>query len=383
VLIYAFERILLQWPVVPEVFMRFVPLLTALLVCAVTYMAIMERDLLFSYAGVARAQTEEAPKEVALEDKPAVTVVALQSQQQPVARGIVLRGQTEASRAVDAKSEATGLVISQPIRKGTNVNKGQLLCKLDPGTLEASLTEAKARLAEAEAKNAVSSSLVSKGYASETQAIGRKAALEGAEAALKRIQKQIEKLEITAPFAGLLESDTAEFGALLLPGAPCATVIALDPIKLVGFATEQQVSRISVGSPAGARLVDNTELSGQVTFISRRADKQTRTFRVEITVPNADLAIRDGSTAEIYIALAGDQGHLLPQSSLTLDDTGRLGVRTAIDGKAKFFPVAIINDSPDGVWVTGLPPKIDVIVVGQEYVVDGRRVAVTYEKDPS
>ncbi len=363
--------------------MRFVPLLTALLVCAVTYMAIMERDLLLSFAGVARAQTPQAPKELALEDKPPVTVVVLKSTQQPVARGIVLRGKTEASRAVDAKSEATGLVISQPIRKGTDVKKGQLLCKLDPGTLEASLAEAKARLAEARANNTVSTSLVAKGYASETQAIARKAALESAEAALKRIQKQIEKLEIRAPFAGLLESDTAEFGALLLPGSPCATVIALDPIKLVGFATEQQVSRISVNSPAGARLVNGQELQGNVTFISRRADSLTRTFRVEVTVPNHEKKIRDGSTAEIFIALAGDQGHLLPQSALTLDDSGRLGIRAAIDGKAKFFPVTIINDSPQGVWVTGLPAQIDVIVIGQEYVVDGRRVAVTYEDDAS
>ena len=363
--------------------LRFVPALTALLVCVVTYLAIMERDLLLGYAGVTPAKKQVTATEQTLEEIPAVSVVVLKSTQQPVARGIILRGQTEAFRLVQAKSEANGLVISKPLRKGSLVAEGELLCLLDPGALEASMAEAKARLAEAKAKNAVSTKLVAKGYASETSAIARVAALESAQAALKRTQSLVEKLEITAPFSGLLESDTAEFGALLQPGAPCATIISLDPIKLIGFATEQQVSRISVGGLAGAKLISGKELIGKLTFISRRADRLTRTFRVEVTVPNPDLSVRDGSTAEIFIALDGDQGHLLPQSALTLDDAGRLGIRAALDGQAKFFPVTIINDSAEGVWVTGLPAIVDVIVVGQEFVVDGRRLTTTYRKDAS
>lgn len=363
--------------------MRIVPVLTAVLVCIVTYLAIMERGMLLSYAGVAPVTAQEKPAQTALENKPPVSVVVLKSHQQPVARGIILRGQTRASRVVDAKAETSGLVVSHPLRKGTTVEKGQLLCQLDPGTLEASLAEARARLAEARANNAVSASLVAKGYASETTAISRLAALKSAQASLKRIQKQIEKLKITAPFSGLLESDTAEFGALLQPGANCATIIALDPIKLVGFATEQQVARISIGSMAGARLVGGQEISGRVSFVSKRADPLTRTYQIEITVPNPDQKIRDGASAEIFIALEGEQGHLLPQSALTLDDAGRLGIRAALDGKAKFYPVSIINDSAEGVWVTGLPETLDVIVIGQEYVIDGRRVTAVYQKDAS
>jgi len=367
----------------PVTTMRFVPILTAILVCFVTYLAIMERDILLSYAGVPPAEAQEAKVMQALEDKPAVSVLAIKSFEQPVARGIVLRGQTEASRVLEAKAEATGLVISQPLRKGTMVTKGTLLCQLDPGTLEASMAEAKARLDEAKANNAVSVSLVAKGYASETQAIARVAALESAQAAMKRTQKQIDKLNIVAPFSGLLESDTAEFGALMQPGSPCATIISLSPIKLVGFATEQQVSHISIGGLAGARLIGGIEVAGKLSFISRRADPLTRTFRVEVTVPNPDLKIRDGSTAEIFIALDGEKGHLLPQSALTLDDIGRLGVRAVKQGKALFYPITIINDSREGVWVTGLPAETHVIVVGQEFVIDGRRVSVSYKDDAS
>jgi multidrug efflux system membrane fusion protein len=120
---------------------------------------------------------------------------------------------------------------------------------------------------------------------------------------------------------------------------------------------------------------------GEVTFLSRSADPETRTFRVEIEVPNADLAIRDGQTAEIAIASAGVNAHLIPQSAMTLNDDGTLGVRM-VDGDdiVAFAPVTIMRDTMQGVWVTGLPDTADVIVVGQEYVTAGVKVAPTWEE---
>lgn len=187
------------------------------------------------------------------------------------------------------------------------------------------------------------------------------------------------RLNITAPFAGLLESDTAELGSLLQPGALCATVIQLDPIKLVGFVSEADVARVTLGADARARLVNRQEVTGAVTFVARSADPETRTFRVEVAVPNADLALRDGQTAEIMIASEGTPAHLLPQSALTLNDEGTLGVRiVTAENTAGFIPVALMRDTADGVWVAGLPQAADVIVIGQEYVVAGVPVRASY-----
>jgi multidrug efflux system membrane fusion protein len=60
---------------------------------------------------------------------------------------------------------------------------------------------------------------------------------------------------------------------------------------------------------------------------------------------------------------------------LTLDDDGRIGVRVAESGVARFYPITIIREEVDGVWVGGLPDSASVIVVGQEFVRDGRAVA--------
>jgi len=360
--------------------MRILPILTSILVALALYAIIMERDALVSYAGsgsdTTTGEQAEAPVVISKKDAP-VSVVAITSIAQDIESGIVLRGRTESARNVTVRSEINGLVISEPLRKGIFVDKDQVLCELDTGTRNAQLAEAKARLAEAEANNTAAASLSQKGFTSETAAIGRLAQLESAMAMVEQAEKELSRLQIRAPFSGLLESDTAELGELLQPGSPCATVIALDPIKLVGFVPESGISKMNLGATAGARLVTGEELRGFLTFLSRSADPLTRTFRVEVTVPNKDQSIRDGATAEIYIAFEGDKAHLLPQAALTLNDDGEIGVRAAVGDVARFMAVDIIRDTAEGILVAGLPDSLDVIVVGQEYVIDGRTIAVT------
>ena len=197
---------------------------------------------------------------------------------------------------------------------------------------------------------------------------------------MTRAQEEIDRLTIMAPFAGYLETDTAELGSLLQPGSPCARIIQLDPIKLVVFVPEAQVDRVTVGAMAGARLASGRDVMGEVSFVSRSADERTRTFRVEITVPNADVTIRDGQTADILIRSEGIPAHLLPASAMTLDDNGTLGLRIVTDGVVQFVPVRMLRDTANGVWLTGLAETADVIVVGQEFVTDGVVVRVSYDE---
>lgn len=207
------------------------------------------------------------------------------------------------------------------------------------------------------------------------------AGVRAAEATVTRAEEDITQLTIHAPFSGLLEADTAELGSLMQPGVVCATIIQLDPIKLVGFVPEAQVDRIRVGATAGAELASGQQVQGEVTFLSRSADERTRTFRVEITVPNTDLAIRDGQTADILIGTEGTPAHLLPASAMTLNDEGLLGVRIVDDGGiVQFVEVQMIRDTVRGVLLAGLPEQADVIVIGQDFVTAGVEVATTLEE---
>lgn len=316
-------------------------------------------------------------------DARVIAVVALRSEARPIERAVILRGRTAAARQVEVRAETAGRIVSEPLRRGAAVAEGQVLCELDPGTRPARLAEARARLAEAQLNARAAERLTEGGFASELRAAQSQAALQSATAAVAAAEEEIARLVIRAPFSGLLESDAAELGSLMQPGALCATVIQLDPIRLVGFVPETDVDKIEPGAQAGARLASGREVTGAVTFLARAADPATRTFRVEITVDNSDLSIRDGQTAEIGIAATGVVAHLVPGSALTLNDAGRLGLRLVDeDSRARFAPVEVVRDTTRGIWVTGLPEAAEIIVVGQEFVNDGVPLRVTFRDGP-
>ncbi len=408
--------------------MRLFSILSAIVVVAVLYFLVFQREQLMEFAGASEASQAATPAETSVpaaeaeSEENSVSVVAIKSEARTVDGAVVLRGRTEAIRQVEVRAEISGRVISEPLRKGAMIEEGEVMCSLDTGTRQIALddararlqeararlpeaqsrvAEAEARLAEAEINDNAASRLSEGGFASETRVASTTAAVEAAlagveaakagvasaeagaksaAAAVAAAEDELSKLEIHAPFAGLLESDTAELGSLLQPGSLCGTIIQLDTIRLVGFVPETSVDRVKVGATAGGRLTSGREIVGKVTFISRSADPATRTFRVDIEVPNADLSIRDGQTAEIGIQADGELAHLLPQSALTLDDAGQLGVRLVEDGHAGFSPVSVLRDTQQGIWITGLDNQADVIVVGQEFVTDGVPVAVSYRE---
>ncbi|WP_306152320.1 efflux RND transporter periplasmic adaptor subunit [Roseovarius sp. MMSF_3281] len=406
--------------------MRLFPILAAIVAIGLIYVFVFERERIAAVIDPGGGTQTEAEAETAPEATPeyeTVGVVAIKSKAREIDSAVVLRGQTEAFRQVDLRAETSGQVISEPIRKGTMVSESDVLCRLDPGTRDATLAEAQARLAEAQARvpeararlteaqsrleeaqinDRAAQALSADGFASETRVASTKAAvssaqaavetarsglattrssIQSAEAAVAAAEKEIERLTITAPFAGLLETDTAELGSLLQPGGLCATVIQLNPVMLVGYVPETEVSRVEIGALAVADLASGGRVEGEVTFLSRKADPTTRTFRVDIEVPNPDLTLRDGQTAEIVIAAEGTKAHLLPQSALTLNDEGTLGVRLVTDeNEAGFAPVTLLRDTSNGVWLSGLPDEANVITIGQEYVTDGVKVNPSYQE---
>ena len=146
---------------------------------------------------------------------------------------------------------------------------------------------------------------------------------------------------------------------------------------------EKHIGLAKIGLDASITTVTGQTVEGKVTYIASQADNATRAFPVEIEIPNADYAIRDGVTASAIVNIGTAPGHLLPQSVLTLDDDGMLGVRTVENGVVAFHPVTIVNDTREGVWVTGLPAVTDVITVGQESVTAGQAVKASPATAPT
>ncbi|HJO71579.1 MAG TPA: efflux RND transporter periplasmic adaptor subunit, partial [Rhodospirillales bacterium] len=135
------------------------------------------------------------------------------------------------------------------------------------------------------------------------------------------------------------------------------------------------------GAGARVRLATGQRLVGAVRYISKMGSTATRTFRVEVAIDNPKGAIAEGVTAELRLPTERVSAYRLSPSVLTLSDEGVVGIKSIdADGKVAFHPVHMIADTPDGIWLGGLPGQITVITLGQEYVRTGQRVRPVPEK---
>lgn len=301
---------------------------------------------------------------------------------------VPLRGRTQAKATISAVAETAGTVDVVHVSKGQRVEAGDPLCTLDQGTraaavaqAEAGLAQANAALAQAELNASTNVDLRERGLAAANTANAAEVALTQAQAGITQAQAgldnakaELARTEIVAKVDGLVQDPLAVQGSMLAAGSPCATIVQLNPMIFTSMVPEAHIGLARTGLDATIKTVTGQTVDGKVTYISAVADGATRAFPAEIEIPNEDFAIRDGVTAEAIVNIGTAPGHLLPQSVLTLDDEGALGVRTVEDGKVAFHAITIVNDTREGVWVTGLPVVSDVITVGQENVTAGQAV---------
>jgi len=271
-------------------------------------------------SGILSDKDYEVKTKSGLETISSVTV--LNSNAIERAKKIKVSGTTEADKLIKIRAEASGTVVSRPVKQGQFVKKDQLICQL----YNASRTS----------------------YP-----------------------------KVIAPFDGYLETFSVKEGDYLNTGAVCATIIDSDPMRLIGEVSEKEINLVKVGAKAGAELISGKKVEGTVSFVSTSANKGTRTFRVEIDVNNSDRSIRDGVSAQIEIEGDTILAHKISPSILMLGEAGELGIRTVNkDDQVEFKKIEILEDSMEGIWITGLPKNTRIITIGQEYVFQGQTVNV-------
>ena len=310
---------------------------------------------------------------------------------QPMPMKATLRGHTKAEATVTAVAKTGDTVVAVAVREGQNVRMDDLLCTLDNGTRQAGVNQAKAAVAQANAALTkartdlnTNESLRAKGLAAANSGEGFAAALSAAEAnheaavaGLENAQVELSRAEIRATVPGVIQRPIAEVGDMLNIGDPCAAIVQLDPMVFVGAVPQSRIDLAKLGLAAQIKTINGTTATGKVTYIAVSSDPATRSFPVEIAFPNPDGRVKDGLTAEATVDLGTIPAHLLPQSVMTLDSEGKLGVQTVEAGIVVFHPITILQDTRAGVWVTGLPASADIIILGQEYVTVGQTVDAT------
>lgn len=293
------------------------------------------------------------------------------------ARTIRLSGTTAADKRVALAARADGVIASLGLVKGGAVDQGTVVLTLEGPETVAQAQIAEIALAQRERELGLAEKLFAGGNAPEIQLTNARSARDAAAAELARATAAVDRLDLKAPFTGIVDTVEVELGEWVQTGTPVATILSLDPILVRAEVSELDLGSIALGSTARIRLVNGTELDGTVRLVAREASAQTRTFPVEIALANPGNTLPSGMTAEVLLAAAPTRAVVVPRSVITLADTGELGVRVVgADNIAQFAAVTIIDDTPEGLVVTGVPEGLRIITAGQDLVRNGEPVTV-------
>lgn len=331
------------------------------------------------FASVGSEEASAAETQAARPAAPAPrrTVAVVKAELADYARLIRISGVTEADKLAILAARSNGVVQELGAEQGDMVARGATVMLLEGQEVRAAVKAAEDQLAQAAEQLAVGEALNAKGSLPETEVTARRAAKTAAEGALAQARAAADRLSLTAPFAGTVDAVNVELGEWVQQGTPIATLISLDPIVVKAEVSERDVAHVAVGAKALVRLVSGVELEGTVRHLARKASDRTRTFALEVDLPNPDGQIPSGMTAELRLTAATQPALTVPRSVLTLNEAGQVGLRLVDDKDiAGFLPVDLIDDTEAGFVVTGVPQGARVIVAGQDLVRDGEIVQV-------
>ncbi len=330
----------------------------------------------FTAVGSAADDPEAAPP--AQQEKPAAiirTVSVVAPPRVMHSRAIRVSGNTDADKRAVLATRSAGIVEELPVKLGQRVKAGDLIVKLQSVAAEAAVETAKALVAQREAETAASERLAAAGQLPKLQLDTVRSALLQARSQLEQALAQLELAELRAPFDGMIDKINTELGSSVSGGAQVATILAMDPMLAVGEVSERDLGHVKPGDKAKVRLVSGINVEGEIRYVSRDATAATRTYRVEVALPNTDRAIPAGMTAEITLLAEPVDATVLPRSVVTLSRDGDLGIRAVDkDSKVVFFPIDLVDDTPEGLVLGGIPADVRVIVAGQEMVTEGDQV---------
>ncbi len=290
----------------------------------------------------------------------------------------------------ETASEVSGIVESSKFEEGRRITKGDILVKLNSDILEKRIMATAASYEEVLSDYGKSrKDLVRTGSLFKEKLVSEQAydenifRLKGLEkkavslkAEVERLEVELLKKEITAPFNGIIVKKHVDRGEWVSPGTVVATIardnvvdiIAEVPEDIVGFIEQNMVVTINAGGK---------EIKGNVFAIVPRGDISTRTFPVKIRAKNS-VSLIEGMEARVKLPVGQKQQTLTVPRDAVISMFGMTVVFAVIDSKAKMLPVQVAGYEGlnAGISAEGLSEGMNVVVKGNERLRDGQDVMI-------
>jgi membrane fusion protein, multidrug efflux system len=314
-------------------------------------------------------------------EAPLATVAVRNSHAERVERLVTLQGEVLPDQQVIVRAETEGRVVEVPVALGETVSAGAVLARIGMDDRAARLRRAEAAVKGAETDFRGAEQLAREGFQAQLRVDTALAELEAARADLESIQLDIERTRVRAPISGVVDRRHAEVGDYVTVGAPVSEIIENNPLKAIVHVPQHRIDRVRQGRDARVTFSGTGTRVGVIRHVSARADTATRTFRVEIEVPNPDRSLPSGISVQVRIPVEEVLAHRISPALVALDAEGRLGIKTLDEeDRVEFRPVDPMRADSDGIWVSGLPEAVRIITIGQGFVSVGERVRVISEE---
>ena len=329
--------------------------------------------VLWFSSGFLKTDKEEV-SENTFESKISVQAVALKGE--VFSPRLSFRAYTESNRDINLVSKVSGEIIALNAKEGDYVEAGASVCTINAEDKTAKLEHAKAVLVESRLRYEGAIKLDEKGYQSELVKAQTLSDVLRAEALVKRLSLDIDNLNIIAPFSATIEKIPVEMGQVLAVGSVCASLVDLDPIRIVANIDFDDIYNVDLDSRVFFEIADKPLTPAKLQFISKQSNDATRSYRIEAVADNTNMRILAGLPAKLVVEMEEIKAHFLPASAILLNDQGATITKILRDDIVDSVEVSILGEEEEGLWVAGLPFESLVITVGQNYVVDGDLVNI-------
>lgn len=291
-------------------------------------------------------------------------------------------------------AEVSGRITAVHFEQGDQVRSGEKLVTMD-GVLktkdlqsrQAQREEVLAELSRARREEGRLQQLFEQGTVSEqeydrvrfqVQGLERRAEFLAAE--ISKIREELHKLEVLAPFDGVVLSRSSNRGEWLAPGSPVAEVARSGLVDILINVPIEVAMALEPGQTVAGRAAGR-ELQGRVTAIVPRGDVETRTFPVKVRLEN-ELGLLEGMEVRMFMP-TGDkhEGLIVPRDAVVPSPMGQV-IFLVQDEQAKMVPVAVTSYARNKAGIQaqaqaqGLEVGAQVVVKGQERLRDGQPVRV-------
>jgi len=290
----------------------------------------------------------------------------------------------EAFADADVVAKVDGEVRDVLVEEGDDVQKGQILARLDGERLRLELKESQARLRKLQSDFQRNKELQERGLISEGDFEKLQYDLEALRASHNLASLELDYTQIRAPISGVVSERYIKLGNTIKVGDPIYRVTSYDPLVAYLHVPEREYGQLSAGQPVAIDIdaIPGERILASVTRVSSIVDPDTGTFKISIEIRDAERRVKPGMFGRVSIVYDKHENALQVPRSAVIDDMNTSNVFVVEENIAIRKPVQTGFSGKGMVEIiSGIDDNDRIVTTGQVGLKDGARVDVI--RDPA